>query len=472
MIKTHSSGQRQAQNIQALAGLVLLGLFVSMLAFLGGSSRPDAVQIAALRPLAGLFLIPVLYWITREQLAEVKPVVMLLGAALLWMALQLVPLPPALWQSLPDREIIARLENLTGLEDTWRPISMVPSRGYNALASLIVPISALGLILATRMRSKDLYLVIAALGVVDALFGIGQVALGGRGPLYLYAITNEGAPVGIFANENHSAVFSAVALLAIVRLGLDSGLRSRMAGVGIATAAAFLVVLLAVIISGSRAGFGAALIALAASAVMLYFSLGTREKRLGSRRPSGPAAAFVKKHPKALLAGVLTIVAMLVALLAISDRTPGLQTAFSANTFEDLRWQLWPTLERMIGIHWFVGTGFGSFEEVYHIYERTELLQPIYINQAHNDWAQLVIEGGLPAMVMLGWFAFWIFRAIRSLVAQGDDAWAKVVFWLAILVIVALGSVVDYPLRTPTFQVVAVWLLAALVFELTRTREG
>lgn len=454
-----------------LFGWLTLALFAVLVALLGGSSRSDAIQIAALRPLSALFMIPAVYLITTAQLREARVVVLLLALWTVWLAAQLVPLPAGLWQSLPDRDLIARLDELTGIEGVMRPISLVPSRGINALAALIVPVAALCLALSMRMRSRDLLLVIAALGVFDALLGIAQVALGGSGPLYFYAVTNEGAPVGIFANENHSAVFSAVVLLVLVRLGIDAGLKARAAGVGIAISAAFLVVLLAVTISGSRAGFGVALVALAATTVMVYFSVSQHRHSLGSRRPRGLLAEWMIRNPGKLLAGALAIVAALVVLLVFSDRTPGLEGAFSKNALADLRWQLWPTLETMMSRHWMLGIGFGSFEEAYHIYERTELLQPIYINQAHNDWAQLVIEGGFPAVALAGALLVWILRSVREIGVTRIDQRSTAVFWGAIVVIIALGSVVDYPLRAPVFQAVAMWLLAALAFDRGGTRE-
>jgi O-antigen ligase len=126
----------------------------------------------------------------------------------------------------------------------------------------------------------------------------------------------------------------------------------------------------------------------------------------------------------------------------------------------------------MMRDHWLFGTGFGSFDAVYRIYEPTALLLPLYVNHAHNDWAQLVIEGGLPAAIcllgLMGWVAMAIWRIARRTPGSG----ALVVFWTAWLAIMMAASTVDYPLRTPIFQAVSVWLMLCLAFDSMASKAG
>lgn len=157
------------------------------------------------------------------------------------------------------------------------------------------------------------------------------------------------------------------------------------------------------------------------------------------------------------------ITALTIGLFLWVDRTPAFRDLFAVNAFEDLRLALWPTLQAMIDTHWLLGTGFGSFDAVYHIYEPTSLLLPRYVNQAHNDWAQLVIEGGAPAVLLLFALLAWHALALKALLSS-KGAYRPVlsVFWCSLLVIISAASFVDYPLRTPIFQVLAVWLIYAL----------
>ncbi len=462
----HHPRSRKLELAQA-APWIWLALLAGIVALLGGSSRPDAVQIAALRPLAALFLIPAFYYLSLAQLRETRMLVWLLGLLAVWMVLQIVPLPPSVWQGLPGRDVLAELDRAVGVEDTWRPISFVPSRGWNALASLVVPVVALLLALSMRARPRMLLLLVAGLGLFDALLGLLQVISGSGSPLYFYTVTNRGSPVGIFANENHSAVFSAITLIVIARLGVTAKALKEVPWLRLAYPPAFVIVLLAVLVSGSRAGLAMAILSLIASGLMIWLALASGR----SGRRGGRLEKWLAAHPRALLLVFVGVIGGLLGAFFGLERAPGFEDIFTSSPIEDLRWQLWPLLEQMIGTYWLLGAGFGSFEEFYHIYEPTELLLPNYVNQAHNDWAQLVIEGGLPAFGILIALFGWIAVSLRALLRAANFALGHLIFWGAAIAILCAASIVDYPLRVPVLQLVAVWLLLALALETSRLDE-
>ena len=456
------------QSFRPAVAWVWLGLFAFVVAFLGGSSRPDIGQITPLRPLAALFLIPALYYIRLADLRQAKALVALFALFVIWMLLQLVPLPPEIWHSLPGRDAVVDLDQLLGIEDTWRPIAMVPSRGWNALASLIVPLTALLLGLSMRANARLLLLLVAVLGFADAALGLLQV-IGGRSSfLYFYAITNHGSPVGILANENHSAVFSAIALLVIAYLGLTSReLRERL-WLRVAYAPAFAIVLLAIVISGSRAGIAMGSIALVVVCAMAWQSMAANSHD----RKAGKVQIWLASHPKLLLAVFVTAIAALLAVFIGLDRASGFNDVFNQNAFEDLRWSLLPILQQMAATYWGLGIGFGSFEETYHIFEPTSLLLPLYVNQAHNDWLQLVIEGGLPAVLLLLATLVWVAMSlIRKLTAPRRD-FSQILMFAFAFAIIGGASLVDYPLRAPIFQAVSIWLLLALALSRQSSHLG
>ncbi len=456
-----SPSDRTPGSASRTASLTLLIALLVTVALLGGSSRSDAVQIVALRPLAGLFFAIAIYCLPGEQIRKAKPLVVLFALLAIWMAAQLVPLPPVLWQSLPGRELIAELDQLAGLEGVWRPLSMTPSRGLNSLMSLIVPASALLLALSTNASSRLLLKLIAGLGAFDAVWGLFQAIAGPSSPLYIYSMTNRGSAVGIFANENHSAVFSAIALLAVAHLGVTSARAKDLQWLRIAYMPAFFVILLALLVSGSRAGIAVGFLALVASALMFVVTMS--QPKPGRR--ASKAQEWVSQHPRALLALFGGAFGLLVALFAALGRMPSVDAVLSKSAFEDLRWDILPILTEMISVHWLLGSGFGSFDKLFQIYEPTRLLRPHYVNQAHNDWAQIVIEGGLPAVAILLVLLGWVFRAVLRVLATKEHSIAKVLFWGPVFVIICASSIVDYPLRVPSFQVIGVWLLLALAFE-------
>ena len=419
------------------------------------------MQIAALRPLAALFLIPAFSFLSFEQLKQAKTLVLLLALLTLWMAIQLVPLPPSVWQNLPDREALVALDDAAGLEGAWRPISWVPSRGWNALTSLVVPISALLIALAMRANARMLLLIIVGIGLLDSTLGLLQVIGVRSSPLYFYAITNRGLPVGIFANENHSAVLSAIVLLVVARLAATSKSEKEPAWLRLSYAPIFVIILLSALVSGSRAGLVMSVLALLAAALIAWTSV-TASRR---RRRQGHVEQWIATHPRSLLLIFLGVIGLLIAAFIGLERAPGFEDLFSQNAIEDIRWKLWPVLEQLIGTHWLFGIGFGSFEELYHINESNALLLPSYVNQAHNDWAQLVIEGGLPVVTLLVALFGWIVGSLGVLLNRSAQVLRDLVFWGAIVAILCAASIIDYPLRTPIFQIVGIWLLCALVLE-------
>lgn len=468
---SHGGAGGLSGAVMAASGpwLLWVGVFIIALALLGGSSRADPIQNAILRPIAALLLIPALYRLRAADIASIRAMIVLGSVMLGWMILQLVPLPPALWQSLPGRESIARLDQLAGIEGVWRPLSLAPFRGLDAALGMVVPVAALLLALSARLKAQAILLAITAMGLINAAFGILQVIGGPKSPFYLFALTSRGAPAGIFANENHSAVFSSIVLLVIARLAISGPAGNLPKWVRLSLAPASLFVLLAVLISGSRAGLATTVLALGAGGLMLWFGLragGTPSSRKGS------SAGTDRRFGIALLAGGATAVVAVVAAFLLLDRAPAAGDLLTSKSFEDLRWSLWPVLTEMMRDHWLLGTGFGSFDAVYRIYEPTALLLPLYVNHAHNDWAQLVIEGGLPAAIcllgMLGWVSARIWRIARRTRGSG----ALVVFWTAWLAIMMAASAVDYPLRTPIFQAVSVWLMLCLAFDSMASKAG
>lgn len=455
--RTEHSGP--VSNLQAV---IWLALFAAVVAVLGGSARFDAVQAAALRPLAALFLIPALYFISRESLRPALAPAAMLGLATLWMALQLVPLPPALWHALPGREPIAQIDAMLGIEGTWRPVAWVPMRGWNALLAMVVPIAAMLLVVALRPKVRVVLLVFVCMGVVDAGLGLLQTLSGNNPALYVYQHTNSGSPVGIFANENHSAVFSALMLVLIARLAFGHRRRGRSRALDIALAAAFMIVLLGVLVSGSRAGIGLALVALVATALMAWLWL----RKPALEGDTAGRIAFAASRPRLMVFLCAAAVAGLLYAMVQFERAPGVIDAFNQSAFEDLRWRIGPILGDMIAQHWLVGSGFGSFDAVYLFYEPTSFQDQTYVNQAHNDWAQLVIEGGVPAILLLLALGRWLFHAVGRIYAREAAAVALCLFWCTVLAIFAAASLFDYPLRTPIFQLLAAWLVISLAFDM------
>jgi O-antigen ligase len=119
------------------------------------------------------------------------------------------------------------------------------------------------------------------------------------------------------------------------------------------------------------------------------------------------------------------------------------------------------------------GSGIGSFVPVYGMYERPgDTMINTFANHAHNDILEIGLEAGGFGIVLAGVFAVWLTK--RSL-----EIWQSSVFgsrdidlWLArsatiILILLAIHSFVDYPLRTAAIMAVMAFACGLLVAPFT-----
>ncbi|NIJ36399.1 hypothetical protein FHR22_001048 [Sphingopyxis panaciterrae] len=443
-------------------------LFLVFVFLAGGASRSDVSSLPVLRGGAILFGCWAIAGMTRDDWRRVRIPLALLLALTGWMALQLVPLPPALWHGLPGRELIVAIDNGLGQADLWRPVSMTPSATWNSLLAMSVPLAAV--LLATRLQEDGATKVmqaLVALAVVSASLGIVQIVSGNGSAAYLYRITNASSMVGLFANRNHHSLFQACAIVLAAALLRDEFMRrQRRASLQLGYAAAAILSLAMTALIGSRAGMVAGGIAFAFGYAMLVPAWRARpphHTRAG-RASSPPQQKFGARqwfdYAPAVLVGCI-----LVAVLLLTNRSTGLSRIAENRVAEDLRLLAWPGVQQIIESYWTVGAGFGAFPNIYQIVEADSLLQPAYFNHAHNDWVEVLITGGAPFALIVLAGLIWLFRSVWQLGFRRLIKGHRGDLRLPILLVVALFggvSLVDYPLRVPSLQVMAVFLVILL----------
>jgi O-antigen ligase len=127
---------------------------------------------------------------------------------------------------------------------------------------------------------------------------------------------------------------------------------------------------------------------------------------------------------------------------------------------EDLRWPVWQSIVDMLprSLPW--GTGVGSYVEAYQVLVPDNLLRPTFSNHAHNEPLEILFTAGIPgaALVLLA-LVFLAAAAWRSLRASGDAALFKRL-GILVIILLAMASISDYPVRTPILS--AVFVLAAI----------
>ena len=472
-----SSGARRVEQQRADAGrFAVLAVFVMAVFVLGGGARDDLQSLLLLRPAAVGFAAWALWVAAPGDLKAIRIPLALLLVLVVLIAVQLVPLPPEVWHALPGREAIARRDALVGLSDNWRPLSLSPSKSWNSLVSLIVPLAALLLLAVqpatSRLRIVEVLLIVAA---TSAVLGLAQILGPAGGPLYFYNITNEASAVGLFANRNHHASFLAASFpllgwyfLFAIRSEL---LLSRLwvscvvGGAGLWT--------LVIALSGSRSGL--VLFGLAVAVVLFQFRMAQKRGRFSRQRgplPFSPRPLSTRWARIALWAG---LVAAVVAAIWVVPQLPAFQR-FGAEAYAaDVRFSAAPTIFAMAREAFPAGMGFGAFEHAYKAYEPDALLTSSYLNQAHNDFLQLAVEAGLPGLMLLVLALFWLggrFRAVLPWLRRAEpDAWLALTA-LGSLGLLAAASTVDYPLRTPSQMVFAVLLVVFALYPPSATRPA
>lgn len=442
----------------------MMALFLLFVFLLGGSGRSDVASLPMLRGGSVLFAFWAACGLSVADWRRIRvPLALLLGLAI-WMALQLLPLPPRLWHSLPGREIIVQIDNLLGLEGLWRPLSLSPSQTLNSLLAMTVLFA--GLLLSSRVPADeycDLIFCVLAIAAFSALLGIVQLLSGATGGMYLYRITNQGEMVGVFANRNHHAIFLACSILLVGLLLRDESMRRRkrtFVRVGLIFAG-FLLTAMTIFI-GSRAG-----IVVGITAFTTAYFVTMRSWRLTSSASSGESVESASVSPSLyrrllLFAPPLLLIALLGVAFGLTSRTTALSRLLEKDVVDDLRVHAWPTVRAMVDTYWAWGSGFGSFPDVYRIFEPDNLLRPTYFNHAHNDWVESLITGGAPFALMVFVTIAWLIRSfathgLRNLIRghRGDLRLAVI----ATLFVLAGASFVDYPLRVPSLQILAIMLI-------------
>lgn len=448
----------------ALAGLILV------IALTGGGSRSDITSLPFLRAAAVLFAMTTLALVPASTWRDARGALLLLGLLALWMVIQLIPLPVDMWSSLPLRDRIFQIDQILGAADRSRPISLSPSMTVNSLLALTVPAAVIIVAAATPAAERiRIWWLIWALGVLSSLFGLAQLATGSGSAFYLYRITNEASIVGTFSNRNHFVVQLSLAILAAGWLMSSELIRRNGSTVLIAMLSGsvflFLFLILAV---GSRLGLICGFIGAAATLFIVRWRLARRPAPIN--QPTRRAAAMrAPRRVIGVILGLLPVAALsgMAALFYLSDKENAVTRLVDGSGSTEMRVAAFGTVADLARAQWLWGTGFGSFAHVFQIVEPDALLQPNYLNQAHNDWLQLPIEGGLPAMLIAAVAIIWIAQRLVSLILSrgrsGETAFTEALFLALAFLFLAFGSAVDYPLRTPSIALVAALLVVLLI---------
>jgi O-antigen ligase len=349
---------------------------------------------------------------------------------LLLFAIELLPLPPSVWTHLPGRGAVAEGFRMVGQPLPWLPISLEP---YRTLASAFWLIPAVAVYLAMvrlgAFRPAWLAWVLAAVTLFSVTIGALQVASGEESGWYFYRISNFGQMVGFFANANHLATLLVCTIPFLAALYLAARARhgsvQRSSALLVILVGTLLVVFVGVGVNTSLAGIGLSVPVLGASLTMLYAR---------KRRP--PLWTLI-------LIGLLLAASVGTVMSAPFGNN---LTSVKAGD-EDSRRLTYARTLAAAGDYFPVGSGVGTFQQIYRQHEDPARIDTSYMNHAHSDYVELALETGVLGYLVLAVFLFWWGRrAVAAWRPEEPDVYARAATIASVAILA--HSLVDYPLRT------------------------
>lgn len=438
------TSRRPARGLMPSLPFVTLCVLLAILWLAGGASRADALGQVPVRAASFAALAMLLLFGERWAWREARVSWLLLLAATALTLLQLMPLPPVVWQALPGRAILVEAGALAGDPGVWRPWSMVPGATVNAAASLVVPIAVLALMAALDEREWG-WVPVLFLGSIVATTLIGVLQVSGAG--FNNPLINEtvGQVGGMFANRNHFALYLSLGCLLASAWAFPGGRRAGWRGpVALGLVLLFLLMTLA---SGSRAGAALCVMAITLSMAMIWSGLRREFRHL-------PRWMFLS-----LVVAAVVLLGAFVLLSITADRAASVNRLFEIDQGQDMRTRGLPIVLGMVRTYFPMGAGLGSFDPVFRMHEPFGLLKLTYFNHAHNDFLEIVLDAGLAgALLLAAALAWWAMASVRAW--KGSAVLPRL--GSAMLLLVLIASLFDYPARTPAIMailvVAAVWL--------------
>ncbi|MEG8052024.1 O-antigen ligase family protein [Sphingomonas aurantiaca] len=373
--------------------------------------------------------------------SQIRAPLSLLAIFVVIALLQLVPLPPALWTLLPGRGAVVEGYRLLGIPLPWLPLTLAPNVALSSILWLLPAFATLlGVVVLGAFRSRGIAAVIVAVTLASVAIGALQV-IGGTSA-YLYQITNHGVAVGFFANANHNATLLLVCIpfLAALQATLlkRSGSQRSASAIRLLVAAAYAVIFVGLLINSSLAGIG-----LGVPVALGSWLTFTRQR---------PAARRSLVAQRSLICATVLVSLAALATIMIGPFGNNLFGAQTSNV-ELSRQTSFALTFRAARAYFPIGSGTGSFQPIYHLQEPLASVTTTFMNHAHSDWIELLLETGIVGMAFAGLFLTWWVARLRVIWhAEEPDPFAQaaVIATAAIM----LHSVVDYPLRTAALSAV------------------
>jgi O-antigen ligase len=315
--------------------------------------------------------------------------------------------------------------------------------------------------LGKERQLKRISTVLIVFGAAMAFFAILQRLADTEG-IFGLRETPQAIPFGTYVNQHHFAAL--MAMISGLALGLLFG-----KGVGrdkkLLLWIAIFLMGLAILFTSSRGGFlcyvGVVVFCLAA----VRFSGRDRESKPALRQANGTKRL-------SLVMGAATILLLFAGLAAFLGAGEGLLRGIgAAEPDADVtsgRSHFWRTGVQIFLDNPIIGTGFDSFGVAYTRYDtRSGFFR---VEQAHNDYLQVLTDSGLLGFACIAGFIFLLFRLGLRRLAESKAGFERAILTGAFAGCfgILIHSFFDFPLRTPANGFVFLLLAAIAVTTLKK----
>jgi O-antigen ligase len=295
-------------------------------------------------------------------------------------------------------------------------------------------------------------------GAVVATFAVLQ-GLGPNGKLYWIRTSQQGGAIyGPYVNHNHYAGLMEMLMpfpLVLAATHFTSGNRKIVAA-GIAALMAA-----SIFLSGSRGGMAAFIAQMVVLGVLM-----ARKREGGWRQPL-------------MLGSFLAVVIVFLVWMggnALTQRLISIHSEAREEINGGIRLSIDRDCLRMLIKRPILGWGLGTFPTVYP--EFRSFYTNFFVNQAHNDYLQLLVETGLAGFSIAVWFLVLVFRQAAGKLknwtetASGSMAMAALLGCVGILVHSFLDFNLQIPANAALFYVLCAIAASAPLQESQRRRSA
>ena len=351
----------------------------------------------------GLLILFVVFWSGLYKGRTYPVVLWFLLISIAMACLYVVPVPQGFsipfveFENLPGRSIYYEVEQWLAARDVYSEttLSLIPYVSTLALLALLPPIALFFAGLSvTETQLRNLVYLLLLIAAVQAVIGLIQYA--SSNPAFYFGIKpNARSAQGTYVNRDHFAALLELMLPIAIGLMLYSIGRSsydrRSDGKAVilnqVLIFGFIAVLifLAGIFARSRTGVFLIMVAVLISSFVFA-------RHIGGKQSVGLAAVFAT-----IAVGLATSIGLI----------PVLNRFVSRNPVEDERFRIFEHTIEGIKAFFPFGSGPGTFPDVYRAFQPIEQLR--FINNAHNDYLELMFEMGVfGALIIVGFFLLYI----------------------------------------------------------------